>query len=154
RLGLARHVGMPDLAGRHRGGLVGMHDADFGMAVDLGPGGGMDQQLAEQPAESHVLLDAHLLVAEEDHLMRHQGMVQLARLAVRQRLAEVDAEDFRTDGGCQLVKAQSHWQLPTLGGASSTVATLEMSRQRVPIQPLPCTRMAKRAKVSACCDGV
>ena len=62
--------------------LVGMHDADLGMALDLGLGRGMDQQLAEQPAQRLVLLDAHLLVAEEDHLVRHQRIVQRARLGV------------------------------------------------------------------------
>ena len=85
RLGLARHVGMPDLARRRLGLLVGMHDADLGMALDLGPGRRMDQKLAEQAAERLVLLDAHLLVAEEQHVMRHQRIVQLARLLVGQR---------------------------------------------------------------------
>jgi hypothetical protein len=33
---------MPDLAGRHLGLLVGMDDADLGMALDLGPAAGMD----------------------------------------------------------------------------------------------------------------
>ena len=98
RLGLARHVGVPDFAGRHLGLLIGMDDSDLGMALDLGPGRGMDQELAEQPAECLVLLDAHLLIAEEDHLMRHQRIVQFAHLAVRQRTGEIDAGDFRADG--------------------------------------------------------
>src|SRR5262249_13133888 len=132
---------------------VGMHDADLGMAVDLGLGGRMDQQLAEQAAERLVLLDADLLVAEEDHLMRHQRIVQLAHLVVRQGLAEIDAEDLGAGGGRELA-GFGDVQLAILGGASSTVAALEMSRQRAPIQPLPCTRMAKRAKVLACSVGV
>jgi hypothetical protein len=45
-------------------------------------------------------------------------------------------------------------QVSTRGGAPITKATLEMSRQRVPIQALPCTKMANRAKVLACSVGV
>jgi hypothetical protein len=39
----------------------------------------------------------HLLVAEEDHLVLGQGLMDLLELAVRERLAQVDAEDLRAD---------------------------------------------------------
>ncbi len=138
------------------------------MALDLGPRRGMDQKLAEQSAERLVLVDAHLLVAEEDHLMRHQRVVQLAHLAVGQRAGEIDAGDFRADGRRDLANLDrlvghapmirlqpaicksGYRQTSMRGGASSTMATLEMSRQRAPIQPLPCTNSANRANVAAC----
>ena len=79
-----------------------MHDADLGMALDLGPGRRMDQKLAEQAAERLVLLDAHLLVAEEEHLMRHQRIVQLARLPVGERPARSTPETSAPIAGVSL----------------------------------------------------
>src|SRR5713226_9673203 len=100
--------------------------------------------------------------------MRHQRIVQLAHLAVGQRTGEIDAGDFRADGWSDLADLDRlvghipmirpppaicksvYRQTSMRGGASRTMATLEMSRQRAPIQPLPCTNSANRVKVAAC----
>ena len=58
----------------------------------------MDVQLAEQAAECLVLIEGQLLVAEEQHLMRHQRVVHFLELLVAERLAQVDAGNFRADG--------------------------------------------------------
>src|SRR4051812_494566 len=57
----------------------------------------MDVQLAEQTAERLVLIEGELLVAEEDHLMRHQRVVHFLELLVAQRLRQVGTENLRTD---------------------------------------------------------
>ena len=59
----------------------------------------MDVQFAEQAAERLVLVERQLLVAEEDHLMRHQRVVHFLELLVAERLAEIDTEDLRADRG-------------------------------------------------------
>ena len=59
---------------------------------------GMDVQLAEQPAECLVLVERQLLVAEEDHLVRHQRIVHLLELLIAERLARSIAGDLRADG--------------------------------------------------------
>ena len=72
--------------------MVGEHDGRVGMGM----------QRPEAAAELLVLLDAHFLVAEEDHQIFHQRIVHLLELLVAQGLAEVDAEDLRADGGGEL----------------------------------------------------
>ena len=57
----------------------------------------MDVQLAEQAAERLVLLKRQLLVAEEDHLVRHQRVVHFLELLIAQRLRQIDPGDFRAD---------------------------------------------------------
>src|SRR5450755_2001184 len=104
--------------------------------------------------------------------MRHQRIVQLAHLAVGQRTGKIDAGDFRANGRGDLANfdrlvghgamirlppaicKSGYRQTSMRGGASRTTATLEMSRQRAPIQPLPCTNSANRAKAVACSAGV
>ena len=58
---------------------------------------GMDVQRPEAAAEILVLLDGHLLVAEEDHQIVHQRVMHFLELLVAERLAEIDAEDLRAD---------------------------------------------------------
>jgi hypothetical protein len=57
----------------------------------------MDVQFTEQPAERLVLVERQFLVAEEDHLMRHERIVHLLELLVAQRPAEIDTGDLRAD---------------------------------------------------------
>ena len=52
----------------------------------------MDVQLAEQPAERLVLIERQLLVAEEDHLMRHQRVVHFLELLIAERPARSTPE--------------------------------------------------------------
>ena len=66
--------------------LVGVDDHQLGLAR-LVRRGGMDVQLAEQPAEGDVLVGRDVLVAEEDDAVLGQRAVDLVLLAVRQRLA-------------------------------------------------------------------
>jgi hypothetical protein len=63
----------------------------------------VDVQLAEQPAEGHVLVGRDVLVAEEDDGILGERAMQLVLLAVRQRLGEIDAGDLRADDRRQLV---------------------------------------------------
>src|SRR5215468_2349569 len=67
RLGIARHIGMPVLAGDVLGSLIRPDDKDFGVLRQNARGRGMDVQLAKPTAERLVLLDIELLIAEEDH---------------------------------------------------------------------------------------
>jgi hypothetical protein len=60
---------------------------------------------AEAPAELLVLLDAHLLVAEEDHQVLHQRIVHLLELLVAQWPGEVDPGNLGADRGGELANA-------------------------------------------------
>ena len=62
----------------------------------------MGMQRPEAAAEILVLVDRHLLVAEEDHQVVHQRIVHFLELLVAERLGEIDAEDLGTDGGRKL----------------------------------------------------
>src|SRR5665213_2024536 len=62
-------------------------------------GVGMDRQFAEQAAERLVLIQRQFLVAKEQHLMRHQRVVDFLELLIAQWTGEVDAGDFGADGG-------------------------------------------------------
>ena len=46
-----------------------------------------------------MLVDGHRLIAKEQHLMFHQGVVQFLELLVAKRLAQIDAVDLGTDIG-------------------------------------------------------
>ncbi len=63
----------------------------------------MDVQVAEQAAERHVLLGREHLVPEENDEVLGQRAMDLVLLAVRERLAEIDAAQFRADDRRQLV---------------------------------------------------
>ena len=112
RLGIARHVGVPFLAGHVLGILVGLDDQDLRM---LGAGarrGRMKVQLAEAAAERLVLLVGELLVAEKDHQIVHQRVMDLLEDLVAERPGEIDAEDLRTDHRRELAHLDglvSHW---------------------------------------------
>ena len=100
-----------------------------------------------------------------------QRIVQLARLRIGE-CREIDARNLGADGGRELADRNGlvghggmirpapddfnrrYLQVSMRGGAPSTAATLEMSRQRVPIHARPCTKIANRVKVSAFSSGV
>ena len=73
-----------------------MYDEDFRVPVGARRGG-MDMQLAEQPAERLVLLQGQRLIAEENHLMRHQCIVDFREGLVAERLRQVDAGNLGPD---------------------------------------------------------
>ena len=83
---------------------------------------GMGVQRPKAPAELLVLLDRHLLVAEEDHQVVHQRIVHFLELLVAQRLAEIDTEYLRPDARRQLAhfdRLIGHWRfLPELGSVA------------------------------------
>ncbi|MCY1248630.1 hypothetical protein D9M72_620790 [compost metagenome] len=56
-------------------------------------------QVAEIRGESRLLLRRDRLVAEEQHLMLEQGLLDSVALFRTQRLADVDAADLCTEGG-------------------------------------------------------
>jgi hypothetical protein len=61
---------LPNAAGIAIGLGIGVHDDDFRMPVRARRGG-MDRERAEALPERLVLVEAHFLIAKEDHLMRH-----------------------------------------------------------------------------------
>ena len=63
---------------------------------------GMEVQFAETAAERLVLLVRQLLVAEEDHQVLHQCVMDLLEGLVAQRPGKVDAGNFRADAGRKL----------------------------------------------------
>ena len=65
----------------------------------------MHVQRAEAAAEILLLLVVDLLVAEEDHQVLHQRVVDLLELLVAQRPRQVHAGDLRADGGRELAHA-------------------------------------------------
>ena len=57
----------------------------------------VDVQRAELAAERLVLIQGHLLIAKEDHLMVHQRVMDFPERLVAQRLGEVHALDLGAD---------------------------------------------------------
>ena len=54
-------------------------------------------QIAEVAGEPDLVLEADLLVAEEDHLKAREGVVQFGDLLLAQGPREIDAGDLRAD---------------------------------------------------------
>src|SRR5262245_58076757 len=80
----------------------------------------MDVQLAEAPAERLVLVVRELLVAEKDHQIVHQGVMNLLENLVAERPGEVDAGDLGADRRRQLADFDSlvgHWLFLTVGAS-------------------------------------
>jgi hypothetical protein len=61
----------------------------------------MNIELTEFPSEGNLLFGADGLIAEEDHFMLEQQSAQFVAQRRSQRLAQIDAGDFRADGGFQ-----------------------------------------------------
>ena len=57
----------------------------------------MGAERAKIAAEPDLIVEADLLIAEKDHLVLDEGLVQLLDLIVRQRLGQIDIADFRAD---------------------------------------------------------
>ena len=57
----------------------------------------MHVQRAEALGEPDVLLEAHSLVAKEDHLVRDQCAANRIELGLRQLLRKINAEDLGTE---------------------------------------------------------
>ena len=75
--------------------LVGVDRHDFGVAIDAGVVGVRDQ-LAEARPKLLLALDRNVLVAEEDHAVVHQRVVDQLEVGVTD-IVEVEAVDFGTD---------------------------------------------------------
>ena len=89
---------MPAFTGHMLGVFIGVNHQDFGMAVGRRRTR-VDVEVAEFAAQRLMLVDGHRLIAEEQHLMFHQGVVQFLKLLVAKRLAQIDAVDLSTDIG-------------------------------------------------------
>ena len=101
RLLVARDIRMPILAiGVARIG-VGVDDHRLRQAGQRG-GGGVDVQFAEAATEGELLLGADVLIAEEDHQMIHQRLMDHIETGIVQRPGQIDATDFSADPRCQL----------------------------------------------------
>ncbi len=87
---------MPFHAGDDLGFLVGVDGDDFRVTFRR-LCRGVDVQLTEMAAEILVLVESHLLISEEDHLMLHQRIVQFLIGSVAERLRNIDAADFGAD---------------------------------------------------------
>ena len=62
----------------------------------MGASGEIRVQLAEAPAERHVLLASQRLVAKYEHAIREKCAVDFAKRLIVDRSAEVNAGNFRT----------------------------------------------------------
>jgi hypothetical protein len=105
---------VPVLARHVPGALVGVDDQDLGMARDQAGGGGVHRQLTEEAAEGLLLLGGHVLIAEEDHLVLDEGVVDLLERGLLERPGQVHAEHLGADMGCELLDGQglvTHGQL-------------------------------------------
>ncbi len=140
RLEVAGHVGVPALPVRARTVLVGVDFHQRGLAR-LVRRGRMDVQLAEQPAESQMLLRRDVLVAEEDDDVLGQRPVDLVHRPVGQRLGEIDAIDLRADDRGQLVDADRFIRLRCAGIMPNARAVLAAQRAHwEPPGKIPFTR--------------
>jgi hypothetical protein len=59
----------------------------------------MAAQRAKIAAQADLILEIDLLIAEEDHLVLDERLVQLLDLFVRQWLGEINIADFRANVG-------------------------------------------------------
>jgi len=89
-------VDMPDVGQRRRIFVGIVEDDDFRLVYKVGREG-MDRELAEQRAERHLLVDRDVLVAQHDHFVLDQRVVDDLELRGTQRLPEIDALDFSAD---------------------------------------------------------
>src|SRR5271166_1242781 len=89
---------MPALTGDALGVRIGMHRQDLRMPFRAWCIR-MNMQFAKQAPKSLVLIEGQLLIAKEQHLMRHQRVVHLLELLVAQLFAQVDAANLRADRG-------------------------------------------------------
>jgi hypothetical protein len=103
---------VPDLPGDALGFRSGFDREDFRVFRVALRGVGMDVKLAEALAKRLVLIDGHILVAEENDAMVEQRLVNGVKLLVGERLAEVDAGDLGADGGRERVDRYGHGRAP------------------------------------------
>ncbi len=93
RIDAERFVGMPDVGGEDGVVLMVVEDEHFGQVFEVRHER-MDREFAELLAEGDVLFGRHLGVAEEQHFVVHQRLVNLQRGCVAHGLREVDAAHF------------------------------------------------------------
>jgi hypothetical protein len=89
-------VDMPDVGQRRRIFVGIVEDDDLGLVCKVGREG-MDRELAEQGAERHLLVDRDVLVAQDDHFVLDQRVVDDLELGGAQWPPEIDALDFSAD---------------------------------------------------------
>src|SRR5262245_49196158 len=93
---------MPVLARDVLGLVVGLDDENLRVIGNYIWRGGVHVQFAEAPSKILMLLDADLLVAEEDDEAIQEGIMHFLELLIAKRPGQVDTEDFCTDVRRQL----------------------------------------------------
>ena len=68
----------------------------------------MNAQIAEIPAEAHLVFDRDILIAKYQNLMLSQRIAQCLLGPLIQWLAEIDAADFRTQMNGNLIELRKH----------------------------------------------
>ena len=134
RLGVARYVGMPFHAGHRLRILVRMDGDDLRVAVRRGCGR-MDMQLTEAPAKGLVFIEGHVLAAEKDDLMRHQGIVDTLDRGIAERLRDINAADLGADHRAQWVNLDGgigHVRYLLPRGAPHFRTRMKLSRANFP----------------------
>ena len=105
---------------------------------------GMDVQLAEAAAERLVLLVRQLLVAEEDHQVLHQRVMDLLEGLVAERPGKVDAGNLRADAGRKLAHLRS-----SAGPSAFPLAFCASLREKKPMSDTLVLRAATIADAPA-----
>src|SRR5262245_44447305 len=95
---------MPLVRGQRRGVRVVIEDDQL---RTIGEGGRerMDRQLAEATTEGNIVLDAELLVPEDQDLVLDERGANDLELSVARRVRKVDVANLRTEIGCDLLHA-------------------------------------------------
>ena len=75
-----------------------MNSDDFRMSIRRFRSG-VDIQLSGQPSKVLMLVERHVLVAEEYHLMLHQSIVNFLVGLVAERFGDIGPTDLRSDYG-------------------------------------------------------
>src|SRR5215510_10298422 len=103
---------MPVLARDVLGLVVCLDDENFRVIRNDIWRGRVHVQLAEAPSKILMLLDADLLVAEENDKAIQEGIMHFLELLIPERSGQVDAQDFRAYTRRQLADLDGlvvHW---------------------------------------------
>src|SRR5215467_8606929 len=92
---------MPFFTGDLSGLLVRLDDENLRVTRQQSRRRRMYVELAKTAAERLVLIDGQLLIAKEEHQVVYEGIVDLPKLPIIERLGQIETKDFRANAGCR-----------------------------------------------------